>query len=134
MLQFQRRLKTKIRYIYRDKKINESKFLFYKNNNLKGLYWKNKRNCSQINQLKIYKCYTERGVRAWEEKMGAEDESIEQAVASRRERLLALRAAQQLSNASEPEPNNQDEQPPPTSSEDDEEKEYVFKFFSSEFL
>lgn len=55
--------------------------------------------------------------------MGAEDESIEQAVASRRERLLALRAAQQLSNASEPEPNNQDEQPPPTSSEDDDEKD-----------
>lgn len=58
--------------------------------------------------------------------MGAEDESIEQAVASRRERLLALRAAQQLSNSSEPEPNNQDEeqpQPPPTSSEDDDEQQ-----------
>lgn len=35
--------------------------------------------------------------------MGSEDDSIEQAVASRRERLLALRAAQELSNASEPE-------------------------------
>lgn len=58
--------------------------------------------------------------------MGAEDESIEQAVASRRERLLALRAAQQLSNSSEPEPNNQDEQqpqPPPTSSEDDDDQQ-----------
>lgn len=59
--------------------------------------------------------------------MGAEDESIEQAVASRRERLLALRAAQQLSNSSEPEPNNQDEEqpppPPPTSSEDDDDQQ-----------
>lgn len=31
--------------------------------------------------------------------MGAEDESIEQAVAARRERLRALRAAQELLNA-----------------------------------
>lgn len=31
--------------------------------------------------------------------MGSEEDSIEEAVASRRERLLALRAAQQLSNA-----------------------------------
>ncbi|XP_027366241.1 coiled-coil domain-containing protein 12 [Abrus precatorius] len=52
--------------------------------------------------------------------MGSEDESIEQAVASRRERLLALRAAQELSNAPEPEPepkdNNDDE-------DEDEEQE-----------
>ncbi|KAK2456130.1 hypothetical protein P8452_03144 [Trifolium repens] len=60
--------------------------------------------------------------------MGAEDESIEQAVASRRERLLALRAAQELSNASESEEsndNNQEQSPPPPSTvaEDDEHQE-----------
>ncbi|WJX19082.1 hypothetical protein P8452_08814 [Trifolium repens] len=61
--------------------------------------------------------------------MGAEDESIEQAVASRRERLLALRAAQELSNASESEEsndNNQEQSPPPppsTVAEDDEQQE-----------
>ncbi|GAU40595.1 hypothetical protein TSUD_28010 [Trifolium subterraneum] len=61
--------------------------------------------------------------------MGAEDESIEQAVASRRERLLALRAAQELSNASESEEsndNNQEQQPqlpPPTVTEDDEQQQ-----------
>lgn len=33
--------------------------------------------------------------------MGSEEESIEQTVASRRERLAALRAAQELSNAPE---------------------------------
>ncbi|XP_004495490.1 uncharacterized protein [Cicer arietinum] len=64
--------------------------------------------------------------------MGSEEESIEQAVASRRERLLALRAAQELSNATEPESNSNDDQheqpqPPPTvtdnQEEDDEEEE-----------
>lgn len=34
--------------------------------------------------------------------MGSEEDSIEQSVASRRERLLALRAAQELSSAPEP--------------------------------
>ncbi|XP_045814302.1 coiled-coil domain-containing protein 12 isoform X1 [Trifolium pratense] len=45
--------------------------------------------------------------------MGAEDESIEQAVTSRRERLLALRAAQELSNASESEESNDNNQEQP---------------------
>ncbi|KAJ1403993.1 mRNA splicing factor, Cwf18 [Sesbania bispinosa] len=47
--------------------------------------------------------------------MDNEEESIDQAVASRRERLLALRAAQELSNApepeAEPEANDNDEAP-----------------------
>ncbi|KAK7278325.1 hypothetical protein RJT34_23353 [Clitoria ternatea] len=46
--------------------------------------------------------------------MGMEDGSIEQAVLSRRERLLALRAAQELSTAPEPDaesqPNEEEEQ------------------------
>lgn len=72
-----------------------------------------------------------------EGKMGSEDESIEQAVASRRERLLALRAAQELSNAPEAETeaepeandnNNGDDQGPeaPGVAEGDTEEEYVF--------
>ncbi|CAI8603189.1 unnamed protein product [Vicia faba] len=52
--------------------------------------------------------------------MSGEDDSIEQAVTSRRERLLALRTAQELLLSS-----NQEEepQPPPTASEDEQEEE-----------
>jgi len=54
--------------------------------------------------------------------MGSEEDSIEQSVASRRERLLALRAAQELSSAAEPEPkdNNDDD-----NEEDQEPQEWV---------
>ncbi|XP_045814311.1 coiled-coil domain-containing protein 12 isoform X2 [Trifolium pratense] len=66
--------------------------------------------------------------------MGAEDESIEQAVTSRRERLLALRAAQELSNASESEESNDNnqEQPqlplPTVAEEQDGEEKLSMKF------
>ncbi|XP_058762318.1 uncharacterized protein LOC131635696 [Vicia villosa] len=59
--------------------------------------------------------------------MSGEDDSIEQAVTSRRERLLALRTAQELLLSSNPESadTNQHEepQPPSTGSEDDEEQD-----------
>ncbi|KAL2325243.1 hypothetical protein Fmac_024301 [Flemingia macrophylla] len=47
--------------------------------------------------------------------MGSEEDSIEQSVASRRERLLALRAAQELSSAAEPE-----SEPEPKQNDDDD--------------
>ncbi|CAK8572191.1 unnamed protein product [Lathyrus sativus] len=59
--------------------------------------------------------------------MSGGDDSIEQAVTSRRERLLALRTAKELLLSSNPEASdtNQDEDPqsPPTVSEDDEEQD-----------
>ncbi|XP_050887804.1 uncharacterized protein LOC127092953 isoform X1 [Lathyrus oleraceus] len=59
--------------------------------------------------------------------MSGGDDSIEQAVTSRRERLLALRTAKELllSSNREASDTNQDEDPqsPPTVSEDDEEQE-----------
>jgi len=51
--------------------------------------------------------------------MGSEDDSIEQSVASRRERLLALRAAQELSSAPEPKDNDDGEE------EEDQQQEWV---------
>lgn len=70
--------------------------------------------------------------------MSGEDDSIEQAVTSRRERLLALRTAQELLLSSNPEPTdtNQHEepQPPPTGSEDDEEHEQEYAFIIGFFL
>ncbi|KAL2325339.1 hypothetical protein Fmac_024397 [Flemingia macrophylla] len=50
--------------------------------------------------------------------MGSEEDSIEQSVASRRERLLALRAAQELSSAAEPE-----SEPEPKQNDDDDDGE-----------
>ncbi|KAL2994425.1 hypothetical protein AAZX31_10G164100 [Glycine max] len=56
--------------------------------------------------------------------MGSEEDSIEQSVASRRERLLALRAAQELSSVPEPEPNgNKDDD----NEEDQEPQEMKFR-------
>ncbi|MED6158179.1 hypothetical protein PIB30_030349 [Stylosanthes scabra] len=77
--------------------------------------------------------------------MGSEDDSsIEQAVASRRERLLALRAAQELSNAPEQDedpssnpnhttnnnnaPHNDDDQTPSAVQDDQEEENLSMKF------
>ncbi|XP_061369455.1 uncharacterized protein LOC133312301 isoform X2 [Gastrolobium bilobum] len=61
--------------------------------------------------------------------MGREDESIEQAVASRRERLLALRAAQELSGAPEPEPQPESEpEPEPNDNEDQDQQDLSMKF------
>lgn len=51
--------------------------------------------------------------------MGSEEDSIEQSVASRRERLLALRAAQELSSAPEPKDNDDAEE------EEDQQQEWV---------
>ncbi|XP_047158891.1 coiled-coil domain-containing protein 12-like isoform X2 [Vigna umbellata] len=52
--------------------------------------------------------------------MGSEEDSIEQSVASRRERLLALRAAQELSSAPEPKDNDDAE-------EEDQQQEMKFR-------
>ncbi|BAT94862.1 coiled-coil domain-containing protein 12-like isoform X1 [Vigna umbellata] len=53
--------------------------------------------------------------------MGSEEDSIEQSVASRRERLLALRAAQELSSAPEPKDNDDAEE------EEDQQQEMKFR-------
>ncbi|XP_020238903.1 coiled-coil domain-containing protein 12 [Cajanus cajan] len=55
--------------------------------------------------------------------MGSEEDSIEQSVASRRERLLALRAAQELSSAPEP-----DSEPEPKQNDDEEDQQLEMKF------
>ncbi|KAK6646183.1 hypothetical protein PHAVU_L006301 [Phaseolus vulgaris] len=52
--------------------------------------------------------------------MGSEEDSIEQSVASRRERLLALRAAQELSSAPEPKDDDDGE-------EEDQQQEMKFR-------
>ncbi|KAI5394857.1 uncharacterized protein LOC127092953 isoform X2 [Lathyrus oleraceus] len=69
--------------------------------------------------------------------MSGGDDSIEQAVTSRRERLLALRTAKELllSSNREASDTNQDEDPqsPPTVSEDDEEQEQEEEKLSMKF-
>ncbi|TKY52005.1 Coiled-coil domain-containing protein 12 [Spatholobus suberectus] len=55
--------------------------------------------------------------------MGSEEDSIEQAVVSRRERLLALRAAQELSSAAEPESEAEAKD-----NDDDEDQQQEMKF------